>query len=1151
GVQIIDALSITESSIDIGDDHLVVNDLTRSNIRRFDGEGNPQIIASIRAGSVTSEIFNWIIENGYRLELSLPIILASLELVFDIGGNEDCEDNCDAVPTITAPQITINGDFRLDGRKLALSSPTPILISGNAELLRNSELSTAKADGNRKIIYPLLLDVSGDMSIDVSSKIDVTGKGYPINFGAPDFSKAVNIGAHASAALHTNEQTSGSVGNYRETQHAGSGGNYVGCGSECEYNLSTMDEYRGGGLVDISANTLTLDGVISANGTEIDRADITIPSAGGSVTLNVNNMSGNGRIRAKGAWQYNNGVAIGSGGRIRIHTESSNSFVGEINTGEKVEDDGPVLVTNGTAFVSSGNSEFGNLIVGSINSESGGGCLECSFDSQTSTIYVQQVGEHAIQSIDSLPDNQWRVNVANANWVASSAESNGLVGIYVDLSSEDSDETLYRIIANTENTLTVQGDASPLVSGSTLVGVHVFQEIHLNNYAEIDFGYDLVKVNDLTQSSISSDAVLRVGKADLDLINWASTNGGKVIAKYLELGATTVNSSTQTIEAETLVFNGDVRIEAGGTLNLDVLNKVTIVGNLVLTDSSTVTSSKPNNAVLNIDATGVISIDETSNINLDGKGGAWAYNNSTACHAGVGSNSSDPSDCVSGNYLKAKFQGQGGNRSSGDGGGVISLIASQIVVDGSVSANGQNVYSSSSFYFGGAGGSIHIETPLLAGSSNGSIQVQGGYNTRGTGYHRSSAGRISIYSGLSTFQGTYQAGADNSTRNPSSSAGSIYVMDTDDTYGSLTFDNQGPRSRDWGTKTASIGTGLVECVNEVQSGLWRIGRGGACGTGANLNFQGGISEDTGISETHDFTLSESEALTFTVSGENDWGGPFTPLVKIYEAGNVTDENDGLANNIDYEGGCGLEGYGSFTAELPAGNYTAVVTADPSTLNCSESYSFNYQVTTGASGGSGERWKESAELGDGIVGRYIDLDNTNPGNAIYKVIEHVENALFISTTDDLSSYEGREFQGIQYLKTLSIINGASIDFGLDRLEVQDVDNSNFDSDSGIRIKSANQELIDKLNASGINLQYNSSGGGDGEKPKDEDFAPSFINESGSLNENARPSSQAQPGGLPDGKSPGEDDVPGDESLDNKVSYIHRNNFSYEQEFDLAV
>ena len=69
---------------------------------------------------------------------------------------------------------------------------------------------------------------------------------------------------------------------------------------------------------------------------------------------------------------------------------------------------------------------------------------------------------------------------------------------------------------------------------------------------------------------------------------------------------------------------------------------------------------------------------------------------------------------------------------------------------------------------------------------------------------------------------------------------------------------------------------------------------------------------------------------------------------------------------------------------------------------------------------------------GIDGIDVDLDASEELSPHYPVVSNTADTLTIITADDLSGVVGSELVGVHTFETMSIMNGASVDFGDDRV-----------------------------------------------------------------------------------------------------------------------
>ncbi|MDD5687086.1 MAG: hypothetical protein PHE88_04555 [Elusimicrobia bacterium] len=243
-------------------------------------------------------------------------------------------------------QIGNSGTFYLN-TKLSL---------GNLTVVNGGILTHTQKDSDFE------LEVHENLTIDTGGKIDVTGKGYPQyqGPGAPtgNTSAGGSYGGFGGMGL-----VYGSM--YMPTD-LGSGGGAsapsVGTGG------------TGGGAVKITANTLTVNGAIIANGTNGGDGSWggNWPAgggSGGSVYITANTISGTGTITANGGSDSNRSErgCGGGGGRIAIYY-TTNNFTGIITAYGGA---GAINAYGGagTIYLKSTTQNYGDLTIDNNNSQ--------------------------------------------------------------------------------------------------------------------------------------------------------------------------------------------------------------------------------------------------------------------------------------------------------------------------------------------------------------------------------------------------------------------------------------------------------------------------------------------------------------------------------------------------------------------------------------------------------------------------------------------------------------------------------------------------------------------------------------------------------------------------------------------------------------
>jgi hypothetical protein len=88
--------------------------------------------------------------------------------------------------------------------------------------------------------------------------------------------------------------------------------------------------------------------------------------------------------------------------------------------------------------------------------------------------------------------------------------------------------------------------------------------------------------------------------------------------------------------------------------------------------------------------------------------------------------------------------------------------------------------------------------------------------------------------------------------------------------------------------------------------------------------------------------------------------------------------------------------------------------------------------------AGTPWQASmVESGIGLQGASVILDSTDTAGPAYLIESNDTNALYLSTSDDLSPAVGQELVGITRLDTLQVLNKAHLSAGDDIIVVEDL------------------------------------------------------------------------------------------------------------------
>ena len=223
-------------------------------------------------------------------------------------------------------------------------SPETLTLMGNATLTSPD-------------VTPLRIEGVNEITIECSSAISVTGRGYGPGSTHPEAEPPSDGsrggGSHLGQGGTAGGQPGETYGSVTHPQEFGAGGLYE-------------SGTRGGGFVSVQAGRLRIDGAIRANGVGTgDRGRAC--GAGGSVWIVADEVEGAGSIRANGgtAWEAGSSwvseSGAGGGGAVRIDSgDIAEEILGGLSASSGA---GGILGGAGTLVVIGPESVHGDLVV--------------------------------------------------------------------------------------------------------------------------------------------------------------------------------------------------------------------------------------------------------------------------------------------------------------------------------------------------------------------------------------------------------------------------------------------------------------------------------------------------------------------------------------------------------------------------------------------------------------------------------------------------------------------------------------------------------------------------------------------------------------------------------------------------------------------
>ena len=670
-------------------------------------------------------------------------------------------------------------------------------------------------------------------------------------------------------------------------------------------------------------------------------------------------------------------------------------------------------------------------------------------------VSLPTIGQHVITAVTQENGDRWKISVANANWpLATETLGFSITGEYVDLDFNDGNLNYLPIVAHSGNSLTIESNEN-LASylGRTLIGVHVFDSLHLGNNVRFDIGQDLLEIKDISSSTLGQYVQVAAANSNDEVSSWLAQGNAINYPEVITTdGPLTISShGHETLVARHYIVNGDLTLQSYAQLNLFVEDKLTVNGNMIVETGASLDGTLEN---LKFEVTGDLIV-RSSNFTTISKplhqlyvGGDIIFDNLNASLVieNIGQ--------VDGNLMVNQVSNF--NLPGMDIGGDLE-VASSITFNPILKSDyGFNIVNNLTVK---EGASIKADTQgkqdfafrfnvgnYVTIENNASIDVSNSSYYTDDKYAGCFTGRRYT---ANCHYGYYKNATQLGRRGFSSAGGAIALTAKHiDLNGSLLANGQ--MSRNYRGDGSSGGS--IQLVSETLSGAGYISAYSA-GTWSNYDFGSG-GRVALFTNKEGFT---GNIIINTPNYANEKGASGT----YYHAENV--ESDGVLT---------LDSRESNHYRYRMGQ-TIIRGVGKHQIECVESLGNNlWRLDTDCSADNEtEHWIDSSiDEKRSLVGRLVDPDISNDFDQTAKIISNDANSLVVETTQDLSNAAGATMQGVHVLKGLKILNSAYADFGNNRVEVSDIESCEFTTDITILLGGANQELVELLNNSGANIVW---------------------------------------------------------------------------------
>ena len=1049
------------ANVDLGTDLLEIIDVSNSVISDQASVSseykNIEVLKSIVASSgevnISDEVNvvelmleggNFIFEKPLASSASINLTNATLSAPSLYTSNLEIDESNITIDSMVVENLTLNSGAVLTTENLT--------VGNNLQILTGSSLRPKDSDLLNKKVYTLTVVVGDRITIDESSSMDASAKGYPVNYISPGFqTNQIYSSGHAGIC---SSSTVGAFGRFDQPLYAGSSGSGG----------------AGGGIISIEANSMLLDGYINADG-EIGRTG----GAGGSIAVSLSTLEGTGNISASGADTagQSSSSCPGGGGRIAITLDNDANYTGKIlaHSGDNF-----VMPSSGagTIFIKNRNYEYGKLIVNN-------NLVESDEDSTP----ILGIGKKFVHDIARLSSSRVRIHLGSNYQVAGSGLVENLAGLLFNLSNPEGVIKQYEVLSNQRRSIDVIEREPLFFEPDTFVqGVLKFESLDISDGANVDWQENLFEVVGAVNSALDTDGdyLSDIEEVTLGTSTTVRDTDGDGLLDGIEsaIGSDPlVNQEVdltpyiQSIELYTPLDGGrvDLEIQASNfelsytmilkvgneyysqTISGDLLNKVNVVSSeldVVNIDTKTrfnAQSAGISELIISLygkeisylvsvsDITNHVYLNQTAVFNNNRITNTVTLNGSKL--RSVGSDLTINGDLIvsladvggssRNNEIKLRNLTINGNLIIDNADLLINI--EELAVSGNVSLiNGASLTTAFSYL---SSKSMYPMNLIVGGAL--SIDDTSEINANGKGYPDG-----------------FWSGPDYSYDTRKGCHGGIRLPNVDCTYGRYTkakFAGSGGGGDSNGGGFISIAAQSAHIDGKISAdsdgdGSYNIKYPGAAGGGIDIDVD---------------RLSGAGQITANANGRGYYSGSGGRISIDATLNEFTGdyEASGTASRDSYITGAGTayilganSSVGSLYIINPAGNtYSKLIPKGTPVRTVGRHVIQNvFQVSSGEwrVEVSGSPWKTTDESLDwGIQGLDIDLDSSNATNSLYSIDSNTQNTIVIQTPDDLTSYVGKELLGVHTLNKLIIRGRASVDFGEDRLVILDPMNSEID------------------------------------------------------------------------------------------------------------
>jgi hypothetical protein len=246
---------------------------------------------------------------SYYDEVIVKTLLWVMLVLFICGGLAYGQSH-----TFTSNAVIGCSDFTYEGYQITVSGCV-LTVNCAHQFASLTVTNNGTVTHTAAQVEGMALTLSGNLVVDSGSTISANGKGYAATTGpGAGVTTAYSGGGGAYGGNGGAAEGGTAYGSVTNPVHPGSGGGWA--------SYWNQPGGAGGGLIQLTAATIALNGTISANGADAGAGG----GSGGTIAIHCRSISGTGSLSANGGNNSGGYGGGGGGGRIALYVQSGSFY---------------------------------------------------------------------------------------------------------------------------------------------------------------------------------------------------------------------------------------------------------------------------------------------------------------------------------------------------------------------------------------------------------------------------------------------------------------------------------------------------------------------------------------------------------------------------------------------------------------------------------------------------------------------------------------------------------------------------------------------------------------------------------------------------------------------------------------------------------